>query len=109
MKKLIAKSLLLVAMFVFAGTISMKAQDSNQPANTELQQDQQEQIAIKDVPKVVQDSFKKDFEGIKIEKAYKVSAKEGINYMLVVTYENEKWSLKYDANGKYLEKTKIGS
>lgn len=95
MKKLAVT--LLLALFVtasFAATFAVAIQEKVK-------------IEMESVPETVQEAFVESYDAEAVNEIYAVSTEEGINYEFVVSVENAKWAIVFDAEGAEISKSEV--
>jgi hypothetical protein len=64
----------------------------------------EEEISTSDLPAAVQASIAKEFPGLKMDDAERVTTDGAVSYRVELKGAGAKWEVAYDSNGKLLEK-----
>lgn len=93
-------SFIIVVMLIMTAVTVQSQPSQNQPESTKIE--------FKDLPKSIADQVKKDYSDYRVANVFKVvRSARNINYRVVLVKGQERLSLTYNMNGKFLNKVEM--
>ncbi len=100
MKKLV----MTIALFLALGTATTFAQPIVQTVQQEVQQEEFVKIKVEDLPEVITNAVKENYEGSTIEEAYVLNSEGVKTYKVIIQDQDENsFTLLYNEKGEKLE------
>lgn len=108
MKKLILTFGLVVAVAMVSFAQAVKPNTSTTEEVTKKDQTDPKKIKFEEAPAAVQEAFtSSEYSKESIKEVHEIKENAQKAYKIVVDVNNQKWALKYDTNGKLIDKKEV--